>query len=170
MASRVVEPTGSFWLVSVFQTQTRCGHLICNALSAAFSLASKLTNLRLSSENSSPENFLSSSPPDTPFEKKATLYEWFFYGFPSGRTLGSFWLVSVFQTQTRCGHLICNAFSAAVYLASKPTNLHLSSENSSPENFLSSSPPRYAIYKKKATLYEWFFYGFPSGRTLGSFW
>ena len=62
MASRVVEPTGSFWLVSVFQTQTRCGHLICNAFSAAFCLASKLTNLRLSSENSSPENFLSSSP------------------------------------------------------------------------------------------------------------
>lgn len=78
MASRVVEPTGSFWLVSVFQTQTRCGHLICNAFSAAFCLASKLTNLHLSSENSSPENFLSSSPPDTPFEKKPLFMSGFF--------------------------------------------------------------------------------------------
>ena len=77
MASRVVEPTGSFWLISVFQTQTRCGHLICNAFRRRF-LSSKLTNLRLSSENSSPENFLSSSPPDTPFIKKPLCMSGFF--------------------------------------------------------------------------------------------
>ena len=40
---------------------TRCGHLICNTLSKALSLFSKLTNLRLSSEKSSLKIFLSSS-------------------------------------------------------------------------------------------------------------
>ena len=46
----------------LFTKATRCGHSVCNACFSVLSPVYKLTNFRLSSENNSPDCFLSSSP------------------------------------------------------------------------------------------------------------
>ena len=50
------------WLVSSFYSLTRCGHSVCSACGTSLSLVCKRTNIRLSSENNSPDCFLSFSP------------------------------------------------------------------------------------------------------------
>ncbi len=59
----------------LFAKATRCGHSVCNACFSVLSPVYKLTNFRLSSENNSPDCFLSSSP----LQFKTTLMVVFFY-------------------------------------------------------------------------------------------
>ena len=67
--------------------------------------------------------------------------------YSGARTRGFFLLISSILSLTRLGHSICNVCNLRCYLVCKLTNVRLSSENSSQDCFLSSSPHTPTIKK-----------------------
>ena len=67
--------------------------------------------------------------------------------YSGARTRGFFLLISSILSLTRFGHSICNVCNLRCYLVCKLTNVRLSSENSSQDCFLSSSPHAPTIKK-----------------------